>query len=528
MATHLLEASVSRAIEHLCEFGDTDVFPHLCELPFLVECKDDVVAELSKLDLDTHEPMQAIETLAPKSKYGFRVVHQQQLLDVVLFTAAVIEVAEDLQKNRTPKGGYGSFSYHFNPKGKSSLFSKKGTYRDWLKKQQLFHKKQKFAEVIFADIADFYQRIYLHRIENCLDVGTGKKGPAKFITKNIKAIRSRQSYGIPIGGSASRIIAEAVLADSDAALLSEKYKFSRFVDDYRIFMKKPGKAYQALSFLAEQLYLSDGLTLNGQKIKVVSGDDYSKYLEEELPEKAEKAQAQAFETLSGLIYFDEEPDPDAIDALGKLNLLGMLEDAINEGDWDFGEIKALFRAIRLVKADDAEKFLRDNFQKLLPFSKEIVLFFDVVKPKDSKKLSSVVMAALNSQTAANVPTIAAWLLEFYTRSILKIDSVALKKLPLDGPLCDRQILLIRGLNKEVNYFRKNKTKFDGLGAYEKSAFILGATCLPKDEYSNWLGAIKPKQKQPLEKLYCEWAKKKCGLLADTIATIKKNAVVDEN
>jgi len=48
--------------------------------------------------------------------------------------------------------------------------------------------------VIFTDIADFYQRIYLHRIENTLDSATANKGVKRFIEKIIKQVRSKQSY----------------------------------------------------------------------------------------------------------------------------------------------------------------------------------------------------------------------------------------------------------------------------------------------------------------------------------------------
>jgi hypothetical protein len=52
MATRLNPASLSRAIDHLCKFGDTDVFPHLVELAFLAANKEAVIAELAALDPD--------------------------------------------------------------------------------------------------------------------------------------------------------------------------------------------------------------------------------------------------------------------------------------------------------------------------------------------------------------------------------------------------------------------------------------------------------------------------------------------
>src|SRR6266436_4351877 len=86
--------------------------------------------------------------------------------------------------------------------------------------------------------------------------GNHKKGHQSFIKTLIKQIRSRQSYGIPVGGSASRLLAEAVLSDADSALADEGFLFTRFVDDYRLFLDSNQSPYSALAFIAEQLATS--------------------------------------------------------------------------------------------------------------------------------------------------------------------------------------------------------------------------------------------------------------------------------
>ena len=221
MPTHLTEAALKRAIEHLTKYGDTDVFPHLVEIVFLQEMKEKVIEELTLLDLESFSPAQAVETISPKSRYGFRIVHQLLLLETLLYTAAVIDIADDLEKIKRPLHEYGPYGYRFSPDGNGSLFIKDRTYRDWLKWQAVQIAKKNFTHVIATDIADFYQRIYLHRIENSLETATAKKGIKRFIERTIKQIRSRQSHGIPVGGTASRIIAEVMLADSDNALADE-------------------------------------------------------------------------------------------------------------------------------------------------------------------------------------------------------------------------------------------------------------------------------------------------------------------
>lgn len=83
MGYRLPAPSLTHAIKHLCRYGDTDVFPHLPELAFLREQEAAVVKELEDLDLDIFDPVGAIEALGPKSRYGFRIVHQLPLVDTV-------------------------------------------------------------------------------------------------------------------------------------------------------------------------------------------------------------------------------------------------------------------------------------------------------------------------------------------------------------------------------------------------------------------------------------------------------------
>lgn len=84
-------------------------------------------------------------------------------------------------------------------------------------------------------------------------------------------------------------------------------------------------------------------------------------------------------------------------------------------------------------------------------------------------------------------------------------------------LGQRQSFLIRGLNDDVNFFRRNKTRFEELNVFEKGHFMLGATCLPRDEFTNWISAVKPNLRRPLDARFCDWLKTKCGALEEIVS-----------
>ena len=446
MPTRLSKLSIGRAIDHLVAFGDTDVFPHLIEIAFLSARRDKIIDEILKLDLDLFQPAQAIETIAPKSRLGFRIVHQLPILETILFTAAVVEIGADLEKLKRPIDEFGPFAYRFSPKAGSSLFLEDHSYRDWLEWQRAFVAKNHFTHVVLTDIADFYQRIYFHRIENILDVATTKKGINAFIKTLIKQIRSRQSYGIPVGGSASRLLAEAVLSDADSALADEGFLFTRFVDDYRLFLDSNQSPYSALAFLAEQLATSEGLSLNAQKTKLLKIDDFNEFLSSQLVDVSDEAEQSALYQLNHALYFDEEPSQEDIEKLKALNLLDLLKEELSEEMWDFGKIRAIFLGLRLTEDENAADFIVTRLDDLIPFIKEVVLLLHELPRRArflSEALREAIIAQLKAGPASSVPTIRVWLMELFLRECLEIDHRGLVEIAKDETLSNRHSLIIR-------------------------------------------------------------------------------------
>ena len=112
-----------------------------------------------------------------------------------------------------------------------------------------------------------------------------------------------------MGGTAARLLSELALVDVDAALHEKGLKFTRFVDDYRIFLKDSQQAYEALSVLAENLGIAEGLSLNATKTKEFSKADYFANLLTQTSDILSEAEGDAVEQLTASIYFDdEEPD----------------------------------------------------------------------------------------------------------------------------------------------------------------------------------------------------------------------------
>ena len=254
MTFRLSTSSINDAIDHLCRYGDTDVFPHLQELVFFRDEKENIVDLLHTLDLDNYDPSGAIEALAPKSRYGFRIAHQLGAIDTALLLASVVEIGDNVEALRPASVGLEAFSYRFERGVNGSLFSENHTYKDWLHAQQdRVQNSLRIRKIIVTDISDFYARINFHRLENLLDEAVPNHGAARYIKKAIQKIRIKQSFGLPVGGSASRILAELALSDIDKTLVDKEISATRFVGDFRIFLQADEEPYKTLSVLAQLL-----------------------------------------------------------------------------------------------------------------------------------------------------------------------------------------------------------------------------------------------------------------------------------
>jgi len=509
MAFRLAADSIRKAIAHLCKFGDTDVFPHLPELAFFRDESSQVVDELRQLDLDAYNPSGAIEALAPKSRFGFRITHQLSAVDTLLLLAAVIEIGDLIEHRRLPATGIEAFSYRFTPNDDESIFLPNHTYKDWLHVQQArVQGSLKLKQVVFTDISDFYSRVSFHRLDNLLDEAAPSHGAARYIKKSLKFIRARQSFGLPVGGTAARILAELALADTDNALADHGISSTRFVDDFRIFLGAGDSPYDALGFLAQQLSINEGLGLNASKTRVYSRQEFLGHLESLVTDISTDAEGNALGALTANIYFDDAPDPADVETLKALNLLEYLQKELDQENYDMGRVKVLFRALRITKPQEAIDYISNNFSELLVFSKEVTLLMQAIENDYIScfdNLAETVVESILQPPASSVQLIRTWSLELFVRGVIAPSAALFRRLESLPTVTDkRQLHIIRSRLENKNYFRQNKTSFDQMSQLEQSAFVTGASCLPRDEYETWLQMIKPSFTAPTGHLFLRW------------------------
>lgn len=508
MAT-LSKNSIRIAVRHLVKYGDTDLFPHLPEIALLRDEEDAVVAAVSKVEPGNYTAKTAMTSLAPKGRYGFRSAHQLGITDNLLLLAATIELGPEIEKLRLPDEARAAFSYRFLPQNTGEIFAPGRSYRDWMAAQKAYLKANTDSKVVLqTDISDFYQRIYTHRLEGFFGDLKIASPAANFVIKIIKAIRGKESFGLPVGGAAARLLAELSLRDVDKCLFDEGVPFTRYVDDFRIFLKSEKEVYDTLAFLAEAL-LAEGLTLNSAKTKVVSADEYLSELEEGTADVFSLSQEQAIEALTALLYAEDEPDPAEIAALQSFNLIDVLNEKLSGDEVDYAAVKKILRGIRVVSPEKSLDLIEQNFHLLLPMAKELVLILEEAKKgKDAAKVSnlkSIFLKFYSEPPARNIAIIRGWLMEGVLRDLFPLEISDIKALSnLSTSLDVRQNYLLQGKLDRRTFFRNKKLELDTISLPNRFAFLMGATCLPKEELKPFLETVKKNTADPLMAPFCGW------------------------
>jgi len=245
---HLTTQELDNSFEAISHHGYSTMLPEPPEWQVVSANWPTVRDALERIDLDTYDPFKVLSVFAPKSRANTRIVHILHPQDLIIYTALVLIAKNDIESNRVPLRSKRAFSFRADPTNPKVLYGAKGSYDAYRKQLARKAAAARVRYVALADIADFYPRIYQHRLQNILEsISTSQRVrevARVLVRKLIDKLMERNSYGIPVGPYASRLLGEAMLIDVDAFLESQGIDFVRWVDDYNMFCKSE---YQAQS-----------------------------------------------------------------------------------------------------------------------------------------------------------------------------------------------------------------------------------------------------------------------------------------
>lgn len=505
--THLRlsERALNWALTSVERDADTDVFPPLPEYQAIRTDWHAVRAELLKIDITNYTANAPIRALTPKRRYGFRISTQLDPLDHLYYTALVYEAAIHLEEARSPKEQQIVHSYRWKPSSDGRMFDPDFDWHSFVARSlQLAIPPAQY--VVVTDISDFYQRLYLHRIERIVDIlgAAGKENHGRAIARLIKQWNNGQSYGLPIGQSASRVVAEAVIADIDELLSTKGIAYARFNDDFHLFCKSKSEAYDSLAYLAQILFDTHGLTLQESKTSIVSCSEFqARAGKSDSDAELDNFSANLAELLEhiGVDSWYELPDLSELDEdqkneLRLLNLEMILKRQMPKPNPDTRQVRwAINRLSRVRDPGAAQTVVRhlESCQHLIPeMAKYFVSIGEKLDRKVKDEVSKKLLDHIDSGKGAFLPFHRAWLLYVFRRGALPgdADRIAGFADKFNDELTRRESMLTLGVLRKDSWFRSQKSSSATLGVWLRRAFLEGAYCLPEDERSAFYKARK--------------------------------------
>jgi hypothetical protein len=417
---NLNELELDRALAAIRGHGYGDFFPEPPELALLVTNWAQLRAELARIDLDLYEGHDVAFSFAPKSRLNVRRVALLHPYDLVFYTALVLILRNGITAARLQLGAERVFSYRADSAGAEMLYVDPPGYRDFTEAIASRVRSSPSLYVGITDIADFYARIYQHRLVNALQAacGTPLQGYIRVLEKMLSRFSENVSYGIPIGPPASRPLAEAILIDADSTLLSFDVDFSRFTDDYVIFAETPEDAEYGIRVLGEALFMNHGLTLQTAKTRILKGSEYvERYLTTHSAKEEERRK------LLDLVgdYDDpvsyEEMNEEQQREIDAMNLSEMLTDALAEGEnVDFKEVSFILGRLSALEKPELIPIVLSNLERLAPVAHSVAAFFRRFGDMEDRTREDAAIAMLdpiltNSKYASEYYTI--WILSIF-------------------------------------------------------------------------------------------------------------------
>ena len=517
----LSEDSLDWALSHALLKGDTDIFPRAFEFKAIEHNWDSVKKYLIETDVMQWTTRPLRKCLSPKRRYGFRVATQLDPLDFLVFSALVYEIGHDIESHRLPNSNVGMqdiLSCRFDPKEDGEIFDPSFTYRTFQNRSIEMASSGGFTHVVSTDIADFFPRLYLHRVEGALSTTTGKQNHVTTLSRLLSQWNQRQSYGIPVGPAPARLIAEIAVDDIDKILRSEGITFLRYMDDYRLFATSDGQGYAHLTVLADALFKNHGLTLQQEKTSILPKEKFlSRYGATEESQELDSLSDSFDAFLEAADIVDpygeieyEDLDDEQQEQINAMNLEGLLSEHLLRAEIDQSMVRFLLG--RLGQLDNAKcsDLILDNIENAFTVFPQVIQYFGKLRSlsEDQRRcIGERAIALLDKSSLFQLEFHKIWLFSLFSEGTEWGSSdilVSLYSRSTDH-FSRRKLALALGKSKQHYWFRTHKDDVFEFGGWLRRAFLAGSSCLPNDERKHWYNFLEPRL-DVLEKSVVSWAR----------------------
>lgn len=503
--SRLSDDSLEFAKKHIESYYDSDFFPKNREYDAIWHSWEDVKKELSSTNVTKLPAASAITATSVKPKGGFRIVQQLDAVSTIVYTALAYEVADSIERNRVPIELNVACSYRIDLNN-GSFFADGNGFNNYVNKSKELADAYKY--VLYTDITDFYNQIYLHRLNNAIEFSNSSlSNESNDIEAFLSKLNGKNSQGIPVGPAASIIMAEAILMDIDDYIINEGLSHTRYVDDFRIFSNSKDELLSILEKLTLYLYKNHRLTLSSDKTKII---DCEIYVDEILFNHYEIEKIKILRKIEVYNPYSnelEESSEQVIDEAESFQeQIRLVSAQIFQGEYlDIGIARFFLRKSKRFKLKQSAKIIFENFEHFLPVVNDVFLYLDKVSDEEfiAEWLDAIIN--LSNSEVMNRNLVKIWFEWYVSKNVYLVNNQTLKKKVFSNFSITNQSQAAIVLNN-LSWIRSKKSDLSDVNNRDRLVILRAASILAKDEKDNWLRLVEQNSQTSIEKWVAKWVR----------------------
>ncbi|MZR14590.1 Retron-type reverse transcriptase [Maritimibacter sp. DP07] len=507
------KASVEWAIDFVAEHSDGDLFPQIAEMRVMQAEKDRLANDISGKDLHQFPIGTSRRFIVPKDEISYRQATQLDPQDSIILSAIMHQFGAGVEQRRKPSDKV--FSYRFSPSHDHGLYASQSGWNDfWAKVAQ---KSSTSSIVLYCDIADFYNQIYHHTVENQLMDSGFSNQSIKWVIRLLESTTAGVSRGIPVGPHAAHLIAEATLIPIDNSLEAQGIDFLRYADDILVFCSSQDDAREALSQIARSLDQQQRLTLQRHKTRFLSPEEAKslcRQMVEDRPiNRNERDLLRIVKRYSSgnpyrMISFRSIRQSDW-KKIRDSKIDEIIDEYLSQDPVDFIRLRWFFRRLAQVGHPGAIKKVISRIHDLSPCLAGICAYLSSVQDleeDDWRDLGEELVGLLTDTSLAKNEYFRLSVLSLFSRNAtLNHISRIIGFFSSGDPYVRREVILSAMASGATDWLREHKEEFSHMDPWQKRAFIFACSKFPPDERQYFLGRFP--QERVFDAVLLRWAKR---------------------
>jgi retron-type reverse transcriptase len=485
----LARQSLEWAINFVDQHADGDIFPKIVELKAIKSLSDYFISQIEGKPLTLFAPKFCRRFIVPKDEISYRQATQLHPQDSILLSALIYQFGQGIEDRRLAKDRV--FSYRFLPTVSEGLYNTKTSWNDFW--ESAFNSSKSCNTVLYCDIADFYNQIYHHTVENQLLESGLPNQAVKWIISLLESTTAGVSRGVPIGPHAAHLIAESTLIPIDNSMSSSGLNFVRFSDDIVVFCDSQKAANSALALIVSIMDKQQRIMLQRHKTRFFKPDDFQmlcRQMIEDRPinDNEDKLLGIIKKYTGGNPYMSisyNDITNDDWKAFSDKILSMIINEYLDKVPIDYIRLRWFFRRLTQVGHPGAIDVSLENLDKLAPCLANMCFYIaslQNIEPSEWEKVGSKLLTLYESEQVQNSEFFRLSILSLFSRNkhINHFSSLASKFQTSDG-FARREVLLSAYQNSAFDWLREHKETFGSMDPWQKMAFLFCTSGFPADE-----------------------------------------------